>query len=65
MYKAGLTKTGKIVVGKYSEQGTLLFLLRRGHDIQADGRGRGELLVWKSAEGAQMYAQLLNRGRAV
>lgn len=65
MYKAGKTRDGRIVIGKYSADNELLFLLRAGHQLQANEQGIGELLVWKSAEGAQMYAHLLNRGKAL
>lgn len=63
MYRA-VKFRGKIVVGKF-EGDTLLYLLRRGHELQADGRGVGEVLHWNSATGAKMYADLMNRGKAL
>ncbi len=65
MFKAARLADGRIVIGKYDEEGTLQFLLRRGHEVQSDGKGHGALLTWKSPDGARMYAQLLNRGSAV
>jgi len=63
MYKAFKFK-GKIMVGKFEGE-RLLFLLRRGHEVQNDERGKGSPLVWKSTIGAKMYADLLNRGKAL
>ena len=68
-----LTKTQQFAVGRYrrwplddlTQPYVLNGILRRGHEVDPAGVGHGDYMKWSDRTQAQMYADLLNRGKAL